>query len=125
MDGRIKEILSRGPGGEESRIKNQRAAGRRAAPTKSDTAQEYNTMTYLEYYILKLLGPGVWHGGTTGVTYWTCPFDEHSRPTFHTLPSVAGYKDRWMCMACDGDHAHDIYDLLRALADLEPGTPYP
>ena len=69
--------------------------------------------TFLEYVAERLLGPPARRGGSAGESYWVCPFHNDTSPSFHTMPSKPGYKDRCLCFGCGwrGDEA----DLMREL----------
>jgi hypothetical protein len=71
------------------------------------------TMTFLEYVAERLLGPPARHTATHGDSYWCCPFHNDTNPSFHTMPSKPGFKDRWMCFSCGmrGDEA----DLMKGM----------
>jgi hypothetical protein len=71
-------------------------------------------MTFLEYVCFKLLGPPT-HSHNNGESTWPCPRCGH--PRFHTLPAVAGYRDRFRCWRCP--FRGDEYDLLKHLRPRE------
>jgi hypothetical protein len=73
-------------------------------------------VTFLQYVCWRLLGQPDHHGAAYGDSYWSCPFHKEDTPSFHTMPSKPGYKDRWRCFGCGmgGDEA----DLM---AGLMPG----
>ena len=71
--------------------------------------------TFLQYVCERLLGSPE-RRGVAGESYWCCPFHNDTHPSFHTLPSKPGYKERWCCFGCGmrGDEA----DLMR---EVMPG----
>jgi hypothetical protein len=73
-------------------------------------------MTFLQYVAEQLIGEPARRSATYGESYWCCPFHNDTHPSFHTLPSKEGFKDRWVCFGCGmrGDEA----DLM---AWLMPG----
>ena len=67
-------------------------------------------MTFLEFVLCeKLLGDPVYR--TENSAYWNCPFHSEENPSFHTLPTKPGEKNRFRCWSC-GEWG-DEHDLLK------------
>lgn len=67
-------------------------------------------MTFLEFICEKLMGPAA-RRGVAGESYWSCPGHTDDHPSFHTLPSKPGKKDRFKCFSCGA--WGDEFDLLK------------
>jgi hypothetical protein len=71
----------------------------------------------LQFAVWKELGEPVRYGAP-GEAVWPCPFHADHNPSFKTLPSIPGRKDRWYCHAGCGipgsnQPGGDLADFLR------------
>jgi hypothetical protein len=77
------------------------------SPREEKPAGAEPDTTLLQYVAAHLMGPPD-SCGQPGESYWTCP--RCASPKWHTLPRREGYKDRFLCWACN--YRGDEDDLL-------------
>lgn len=73
------------------------------------TAVRREPITFLQFVCEKLMGPPFKYGSEYGDAYWLCPF--HGGDSFHTMPSLPKFKDRFHCFGCG--QCGDEFDLTK------------